>query len=300
MKKLISLALAGLLGLLVAASALGDNPFPGTHITGKVFVSAQTLNPNLAVTNYFAPQSAVVFRVLAMNTKTHKYLTTKQVKHAYIRIPNQPNVRLKYQPKVRAATGKYTWIRRWTVPAAYPLGTVNFTVVFVTKTNQRGTFKQLPVAASQLTVSSSPPPDFGAGPTMPPPPPVGAGAVPLYVDTVNGSRPKDAPPRTIGCTQTNVFKQGEQIVVRAFGYDMSDGSVLTPANVTDAHFSVPGQPNVILAWGGHGPDPKVWYWTMFWNIPKDYPLGDIPIKVSFTTVGGKTGVVYYVVSIIPQ
>ena len=103
----------------------------------------------------------------------------------------------------------------------------------------------------------------------------------------------------IGCTQTNVFKRGEQIVVRAFGYDMSDRSVLTPTNVTDAHFTVPGQPNAVLAWGTHG-TPPVSYWTMFWNIPTDYPLGDIAIKVSYSTVSGHTGVHYYVVTIIPQ
>ena len=39
----------------------------------------------------------------------------------------------------------------------------------------------------------------------------------LYVDTVNGSRPVGAKPRPIGCTQTNVFQRGEQVVFRIWG-----------------------------------------------------------------------------------
>jgi hypothetical protein len=71
-------------------------------------------------------------------------------------------------------------------------------------------------------------------------------------------------------------------------------------NVTNAHFSVPGQANVTLNWGSHGATGnKVWFWTNFWNIPKDYPLGDTTVRVIFTTVGGKTGTFNYQITIIP-
>lgn len=299
MKKPITFALAGSIALLAVPSALGDDPFPGPR-GGKVFVTAQTVNLSRAVTNFYAPGRVVVFRALAMNMKTHKYLKVENVRYFYVKIPNQPNVKLRFQPKRKAASGKFVWIGRWRVPTTYPLGVVQMKVLVATKAGASGSFTQMPIPSSQLTITDSPPPVFGPGPTMPPPPPSGAGDVPLYVDTVNGSRPKNGPPRGVGCTQTNVFKQGEQIVVRAFGYDMAENAaVLTPENTTDAHFTVPGQPNVSLAWGGHG-TPKVWYWTSFWNIPVDYPLGDIVLKVSYKTVEGKTGVHPYVVTIVPR
>lgn len=298
MNKLITLALTTSLALLVSASALADTPFPGTRV-GSVFVSADTVNLGRTVTNYFTPGRKVVFRASALNTKTHKFVTRSEVKSFYVQIPDQPNVTLLYRPHGLAARGHAVWIGKWTIPLDYPLGIVPFKAVVRIKTKQTGTFTQLPIASSRLTVTWKPQRPPGPGPVTPPPPGTGLGDVPLFVDMVNGSRPKGAPPRTIGCTQTNVFKRGEQIVPRAFGYDMSDGSVLTPDNVTKASFTVPGQPEKLLAWGGHGKPTPVWYWTGFWNIPRDYPLGDIPIKVSFTTVGGKTGTLYYEVTIIP-
>jgi hypothetical protein len=296
MKRLIALALTAAFALVVSAASAADNPFPGTR-GGTVFVSADTVNLGRTVTNYFTPGRKVVFRASAINMKTHKYVTRSEVKSFVVQIPNQPDLTLLYRPHGLAARGHTVWIGTWQVPLDYPLGTVPFKVVAKT-TKQSGFFTQLPVASSQLTITWKPPKLAGPGPTTPPPAGSGLGDVPLFVDTVNGSRPPGAAPRQIGCTQTNVFKRGEQIVVRAFGFDMSDGTVLSPDNVTNAHFTVPGQPDVLLAWGAHS-TPKVWYWTSFWNIPKDYPLGDIAIKVAFTTVGGKTGTLYYEVTIIP-
>ena len=73
-------------------------------------------------------------------------------------------------------------------------------------------------------------------------------------------------------------------------------------NVSDAHITIPGVTDPIpLNWGSHGPTgQKVWYWTTFWNIPVDYPLGDITIHMTFTTLAGKTGTLDYPITIIPQ
>ena len=49
----------------------------------------------------------------------------------------------------------------------------------------------------------------------------------LYVDTVNGTRPVGAKPRPIGCTQTNVFQRGEQVVFRIWGSEADTGAVLS-------------------------------------------------------------------------
>jgi hypothetical protein len=36
------------------------------------------------------------------------------------------------------------------------------------------------------------------------------------------------------------------------GFDLADGAVLSMDNVTNAHFSFPGVPDVTLNWGSHG------------------------------------------------
>ena len=62
------------------------------------------------MTNYFAPGATVVFRAYAVDSKTHKVLAAKDVKYFYVKIPNQPNVKLKYDPKAPGATPRLPWI----------------------------------------------------------------------------------------------------------------------------------------------------------------------------------------------
>ena len=133
----------------------------------------------------------------------------------------------------------------------------------------------MPVATSQLTITDDAAEPGRRAARRTPGVRRAARSTGLYVDSVNGTRPAGAAPRPIGCTQTNVFKRGEQFVLRAWGFELLDGAVLSIDNVTEAHFTVPGEPNVILNWGSHGRRGKVFFWTNFWNIPTDYPLGDI-------------------------
>ena len=57
--------------------------------------------------------------------------------------------------------------------------------------------------------------------------PAGAGlpapalAASLYVDTVAGTGPVGGAKRPVGCSQTNVYKRGEQVVVRSWGTDLA-------------------------------------------------------------------------------
>ncbi len=120
----------------------------------------------------------------------------------------------------------------------------------------------------------------------------------LYADSVNGTRPAAAAPRPVGCTQTNVFKRGEQFVLRMWGFDLASGGVLSLDNVTEAHFSMPGVPNITLNWGSHGA-AKVFFWTNAWQIPTDYPLGDTTVKASFTLTSGKVATLDYPIVITP-
>jgi hypothetical protein len=276
-------------------------PFPAAN-TGDVFVSAQTVTTDGAMSNFFAPGSTVVFRAYAVNGKTRKLVTIKTAKYFYVKIPGRAaNLKFKYTPRVNGASGRYAWTARWSVPTDYPNGIVAFKVVVQTKPKKHvGAFIQAPVATSQLTITPTPQNPPGSGPSVTPGPGVATVPVALYVDSVNGTRPAGAAPRPIGCTQTNVFKRGEQFVLRAWGSEVATGATLTNDNVTNAHFTVPGVPDILLNWGSHGATGnKVWFWTNFWNIPKDYPLGDTVVRVSFTTMAGKTGVFNYLITIIP-
>ena len=303
MKRILTLALVALAAFAVVPAAGAQTPpvvpFPNAK-AGAIFVSAQTVTTDGAMSNYFAPGSSVVFRAYAVDGKTRKVVTSKTSKYFYVKIPNRTNLKLKYTPRGRLASGRYAWTGTWKVPSDYAAGVVAFKVVVQIKAKRLGSFVQIPVASSQLTVTATPQSPPGAGPTTSTAAAGSKLSLGLYVDSVNGTRPAGAAPRPIGCTQTNVFKRGEQFVLRAWGFDLTSGAVLSMDNVTDAHFSVAGIPDVKLNWGSHGATGnKVWFWTNFWNIPKDYPLGDTTVRVVFTTIAGKVGTFDYLITIIP-
>lgn len=295
MRKLIPLVAATAVAASLAGGALAADPAPPTVVpfpsptVGPLFVTAHTF-AGTAAQNNFAPGAQVVFKASALDGKSLKPLTPAGVRYFYVAIPNQPNVKLKYD----AQAG---WSGTWTVPATYPLGLVPFKVLVKTTDKRIGQFVQMPVSSAQLTIMTSPPAPPAAGPTAAL---QQAGNLSLYVDTVNGSRPAGAPARTIGCTQTNAFKRGEQVVFRAWGVDPTKGDILSSDNVDSAVASIPGQADLPLAWGAHGnTGAKVWFWANGWNIPKDYALGDTVLTVTFKTDSGRTGTVKIPVTIVP-
>ena len=296
MKRILMAAFVVLAALSLAKGALADTPFPAVH-SGDVFVIAQVTTPTGAMHDYFAPGDKVVFRAYAVDGKSHQILVAKDVKYFYVTIPNQPNVKLAYDAKAPAASGEYAWVGTWTVPSTYPTGTVAFKVLIQSKTKRRGSFVQMPVPSSMLTISTTPPGAAVAGP--------GGAAAPsgqvttaVFADSVNGTRPAAAAARPIGCTQTNVFKRGEQFVLRTWGFDFATGAVLSLDNVSEAHFTVPGVPKVTLNWGSHG-TAKVFFWTNAWQIPADYALGSTTVQIVFTLTSGKTAVLDYPIVITP-
>jgi len=134
-------------------------------------------------------------------------------------------------------------------------------------------------------VHASPPAQTAtATPTPPPAPPVQGNKlnVVLYVDTVQGTAGK--PPPAVGCSQTNLFRQGQQVVFRVWGINVKDGGVaLTSKNVKSAVVMIPGlSAPLTLTYGAHGkaPNPVVSFWSAPWTIDTSYPLG----VVNFTVV----------------
>jgi hypothetical protein len=148
------------------------------------------------------------------------------------------------------------------------------------------------VAAATTFVIAAP----AAGQTIEPP----QRSVFLYVDTVNGTRPVGAKPRPIGCTQTNYFQRGEQVVFRIYGTEASTGAILSTENVKYAYVKIPGLANLRLNWGAHGaPANRVWFWTAAWIVPKSYPLGAVNARIVFKTEENKFGVYDYELHISP-
>jgi hypothetical protein len=287
----------------LATSAFADTapkPFPAPSV-GPLFIAGQTANTSGAMSSWFAPGSTVVFRAYAVDTKTSKLIVEKTSKYFYVTIPNQPNVKLKYDPKAPGATARMPWSGTWTVPSNYPSGIVGFKILAKSTAKRIGMFVQMPVATSQLTISTTAPAPFGGGP--------GAAAstaaadktdIALYVDSVNGTSPVGAAKRPIGCTQTNVFKRGEQVVMRIWGFDLKSGDTLSTDNIDTATVTFPGVAAMKLNYGAHGATGnKVNFWSVPWIVPAAYPLGDATAHVAFKTDEGKTGTFDYALTIVP-
>ena len=308
MKRILVVVVALAAATTFTATALAANPapFPAPKVA-QLFVAAQTVTTNGSMGNIFAPGSTVVFRAYAVDPATKKPFAATDVRYFYITIPNQPNVKLKYDSSAPGASTGLPWTGQWTVPASYPAGTVAFKMLVQAKARdkagkqRKGQFIQMPVSSAMLTISSAPPPLFSPG--------VNAGAagagngtldLALYVDTVNGTRPSGAAPRAVGCTQTNVYKRGEQVVVRTWGSELATSDLLTSDNVKEAHFSIAGQPDVPLNWGAHGTAGlQVFFWSNAWIIPATFPLGETTIHVVFTAESGKTGSYDQIINVIP-
>ena len=303
----VAAALTAATTITATATAATPAPFPAPKVL-QLFVAAQTVTTNGSMGNLFAPGSTVVFRAYAVDPKTKKPLVAKDVRYFYVTIPNQPNVKLKYDSSAPGASSGLPWTGQWTIPASYPVGNVAFRMLVQAKVKdkagkqRKGQFVQMPVASAMLTVSSAPPPLFSPGANAGA---AGAGSgnldMALYVDTVNGTRPSGAAPRAVGCTQTNVYKRGEQVVVRTWGTDLATNDLLTNDNVKEAHFSITGQPDVVLNWGAHGAvGNQVFFWSNAWIVPATFPLGETTIHVVFTTDAGKTGTYDQIINVIPS
>lgn len=296
--------LGALIGVALAATmtATAANPVPFPSLTVKqVFVAAQTVTSDGALSSWFKPGSSVVFRAYAVDPKSHKVVDPKVVKYFYVTIPGQPNIKLTYGATAPGASSGLPWSGVWNVPTSY-VGGVPFKILIKVqdKTGKvfKGQFVQMPSATAALNVSATSPAttytpgaaggDAGAG--------SGVLNASLYVDTVNGSGPVGIAKRPVGCSLANVFKRGEQVVVRAWGTDLSTTNVLSNDNVASAHFSIAGVPDVPLNYGAHG---ALYFWANAWVIPQTYPLGATTIHVVYTLESGKSASYDYSINVIP-
>ena len=90
-----------------------------------------------------------MFRMFVGDNKTGHSLTNKDLRYARIAIPRAAALEDEVRGRRSTLAGG-----TWTIPADY-LGIVNFQAQVKTKTNANGSFVQMPVGSSQLTVTAS-------------------------------------------------------------------------------------------------------------------------------------------------
>lgn len=143
------------------AQTPAERPFPAQKVV-QYFVSAQTVtapsDPQGAgvLTNYFPQGSTVVFRAFAGESRTGTLLTPDATKYFYVSIPGQPNLKLTYTPsQKKGLPAPWPWTATWRVPADYPTGLTQVKVLLKTKADRYGSFVQIPVPSSQLTITKA-------------------------------------------------------------------------------------------------------------------------------------------------
>lgn len=128
-------------------------PFPSPKVV-QYFVSASTVDSTGALANYFPRGSTVTFRAFATETKTGNLVNPDNLKYFNVVVPGQKVVKLAYKaPAAKKPPAPWPWTASWTIPADFPLGVVDVKVNLKSKSNGYGSFVQLPVSTSQLTVT---------------------------------------------------------------------------------------------------------------------------------------------------
>ncbi|MBI1744180.1 twin-arginine translocation signal domain-containing protein [Candidatus Acetothermia bacterium] len=117
----------------------------------------------------------------------------------------------------------------------------------------------------------------------------------IVSDVIRGS---GGAPQGPGCTETSVFKKGEQLVWRAVVYDAKTGVLLdTPKDVTDHALKMSVKPEgldaITMNFDQHPganrnpkPEDVIYYWTGPFIIPPNVNAGKFKYTI---TVEGKEG-----------
>lgn len=146
-------ALAGFVAVAAVAQTPGETPFPSPKVEGAFIRVATWTGPQSGfLTNFFPQGSEVAFRMFVGDNKSKLSMTNKDLRFAKIVIPGQPDVKMAYAN----SDPQYPWVGTWKVPADFKPGIVGFQASIRTKASKAyGSFVQIPVATSQLTVTAA-------------------------------------------------------------------------------------------------------------------------------------------------
>jgi hypothetical protein len=127
-------------------------PFPSPTVV-QYFVSARTMSSTGELTNFFEQGSTVTIQAFAAETKTGNIVGGDDLKYFNVLVPGQKSIKLAYKEPARTKPpAPWRWTATWTIPADFPPGLVQMKVNMKSKSNGYGSFVQIPVVSSQLTV----------------------------------------------------------------------------------------------------------------------------------------------------
>lgn len=147
-----------------------QNPWPGKKFDVFFYVETLTASPGESVfgkaaptrctqTNFFARGERAVWHIAAVNAKTGRVITNKDVKYMYIKIPGMKPLKVTFTPHGRdPVTAPWTWTARWDIPPTYPLGIVKYELVVKLKgwpRNKVAKWTQVPLDPELFTVIAS-------------------------------------------------------------------------------------------------------------------------------------------------
>lgn len=94
---------------------------------------------------------------------------------------------------------------------------------------------------------------------------------------------------SITCVQNNRFARNEEIVWRVKVFDPLTGQPMDDTMLESVQVVLPDQV-LDMRYGPHPPsEPADFFWTYGWDIPEDYPTGELPYQVSATSMDGRSG-----------
>lgn len=163
------------------------------------------------------------------------------------------------------------------VVAASAVAVITFSLV-VPSANARVSHQTGPTATTVPTATAVP------SPTIVGPPVQGAKKnIVLTADTVQGAG--GSPKPAVGCSQTNIFRQGQVVVFRMWGINVKAGGVaLTDKNVKSAVVNIPGTDPIPMVYGTHG---TVSFWSAPWKTSTSTPIGVVNFNITVVTKADK-------------
>jgi hypothetical protein len=166
MKFLITLFVTAVIaGALALPAVSEDKPFPGSQ--GDGFLAVDIVNSTRPKNAKPRPRSCTqssvwtrgerpVWRVWGVEASSGDPLTPENVKYAYVKIPGQANIGLTWGAHGSGTGRSFFWIAAWDVPVDYPLGVVDYKIVYKLESGKFVIWSQTGIPSEQrMTIVAS-------------------------------------------------------------------------------------------------------------------------------------------------